>query len=47
MKKEKRLKELEESYHTGIMNKEEYLKKKKKIELLLFQILRIKNLKNI
>ena len=32
MKKEKRLKELEESYHTGIMNKEEYLKKKKEIE---------------
>ena len=32
MKKEKRLKELEESYHAGIINKDEYLKKKKEIK---------------
>jgi hypothetical protein len=32
MSKKKRLKELEESYEYGIINKEEYLKKKKEIE---------------
>ena len=32
MKKEKRLKELEESYNSGVINKEEYLKKKKEIK---------------
>ena len=32
MSKEKRLKELEESYDSGIINREEYLKKKKDIE---------------
>jgi len=32
MKKEKRLKDLEESHNSGIINKEEYLKKKKEIE---------------
>ena len=32
MSKKRRLKELEESYESGIMNKDEYLKKKKEIE---------------
>ncbi len=32
MKKEKRLNELEESHNSGIINREEYLKKKKEIE---------------